>query len=123
MNKKVFVSGSRYYNNKEIIKKELLKYKNDLIIVGDCYGVDYEVMKVCKELNIKCVIFYIGNCRNNVGFKSIKVKGYNYIDKDIMMSKLCDEGLVFWNGNSKGSKNNIDRLKRMNKEVKIIMDK
>lgn len=122
MKKKLFVSGSRDNNiSIDIIKNKLLEYKDYIILVGDCYGVDSIVMKLCKELNIECEIYYVNYCRNNVGFKSNKVEGYRFVDKDIKMSELCDKGLVFWNKISRGSKNNIDRLKRMNKEVEVVI--
>lgn len=119
---RLFVSGSRNWKKgNEIIREKLLEYRDCVVLVGDCYGVDYEVMKICKELNIRCYVFFVNKIRNNVGFKCCKVEGYRFVDKDIKMSEMCDKGLVFWDGVSKGSKNNIDRLKRMNKEVEIIV--
>lgn len=125
MKKRLFVSGSRYWNgNKHRIKQELMALKDRVgVLVGDCYGVDLAVQQVCKEEGIECFVFHIGNApRNNMGFKAFKVPGSSYTDKDIMMSKLCDEALVFWNGTSKGSKANIDRVEAMGKPVKVVSD-
>lgn len=123
MKKKLFVSGSRYFKGgKEMIRKELIVLKDKVgVLVGDCYGVDLLVQQICKEEGIECFVFHIGNrARNNVGFKTYKVVGNRYTDKDVMMSKICDGALVFWNGISKGSKANIDRVTAMRKPVKVI---
>lgn len=118
---RVFVSGSRYYSNMGNVEKELSKHRDDEILVGDCYGVDAEVQRVCRDLNITCYVFHIGNCRNNIGnHQTMMIMGDRYSDKDAAMTVACDEGLVFWNGTSRGSAANIERLKKMGKEVKII---
>ena len=124
MKKRLFVSGSRVYDGGDtrMIRHELVALKDKVgVLVGDCYGVDLAVQQICKEEGIECFVFHIGNRpRNNVGFKAYKVPGSRYVDKDVMMSKLCDGALVFWNGTSRGSKANIDRIEAMGKPVKVV---
>ena len=38
------------------------------------------------------------------------------------MCNLCDKAVAFWNGTSYGVKCNIERIKKMNKPLEIILD-
>ena len=118
---KLFISGSRFIKDEkkviEILKeinKEINKYS---ILVGDCYGVDKLV-----RLNLdKYIVYSLKYCRNNEkNMINIKVIGNKYENKDKKMCEDCDVGLVFWNGYSKGSENNIKYLKKLNKKVYIV---
>lgn len=119
---KIFISGSRT-GTKFTKYKELalwLKEKGHTVLVGDCKGVDTKIQELCKEYDIKCIVYHIGyKPRNNAGFDTIQVPGNKYADKDVQMSKDCNAGIAIWNGVSKGTKNNIDRLKSMGKSVII----
>lgn len=117
---KIFISGSRE-GTKFTKYKELgawLKENNHTVLVGDCYGVDTKIQQLCKDNDIKCVVYHIGyKPRNNMGFETIKVPGNKYADKDVQMSMDCNAGIAIWNGTSKGTKANIDRLKNLGKQV------
>lgn len=84
------------------------------VVVGDCSGVDKLIQEYLFNNNYQNVtIYHINNKpRNNVGFKTIKVKGRSYSAKDIAMSEIADYGLAIWDGKSKGTKANIDRIKK-----------
>lgn len=131
---KVFISGSKkieYLTDsiKAVIDKIMAK-KHD-ILIGDCSGVDLEVQEYLKQKkHRKVFVYYVGNCpRNNVGkFRSIEVNGNKaksgyefYQKKDIKMSEDSDAGLVIWDGQSKGSYENIERLLTMNKTVIVYL--
>lgn len=51
MKKRLFVSGSRFYNGgKEMIRKELIVLKDSVgVLVGDCYGVDLFFISVIDQ--------------------------------------------------------------------------
>ena len=55
----IVISGSRDWkdNRYEIVKKELEKYPNSFIIVGDCRGVDSLAVRAAKELHYSFKIF------------------------------------------------------------------
>jgi len=120
---KVFVSGSRSVSELSVDVKCVLDRLVELgaeVLVGDCYGADAAVQAYLKGVGYeRVVVYHVGVCRHNVGFEAVKVAG-GYVDKDIEMSKLCDYGLVVWDGTSKGTLNNIRRLKKMGKKVKIL---
>lgn len=112
---KVFVSGSRSVKK---LPNECLNSLNRImelgfeVLVGDCYGVDSLVQDyLWEKRHQKVKVFHIGKCRNNKGFKSVKIEGSRYVDKDIAMSEIADYGLAIWDGRSKGTKNNIDAVK------------
>ena len=85
------------------------------IIIGDCYGVDRLVQQYLKGKNYSKVIVYYalfdGNCkpRYHHGFKVVGIDG-NYIDRDKAMCTIADYGLAIWDGKSKGTKANIERV-------------
>ncbi|MBL1208276.1 hypothetical protein [Geminocystis sp. GBBB08] len=84
------------------------------IVVGDCSGIDTLVQKYLQSQHYQNVtVYHINNKpRNNVGFKTIKIQGRSYSAKDIAMAEIADYGLAIWNNKSKGTKANIDRIKR-----------
>jgi len=121
----LFVSGSRSIKvlpqkaegelNQAIAVREL-------ILVGDCYGVDTLVQQHCKDQGYTHVrVYHIGlKPRNNLGFNTVAARGSHYYDKDILMARDADRGLVVWDGQSKGSQANIARLHAANKSMIII---
>jgi len=120
---KVFISGSRNFDtikfNKYKEMFEWLKSNNHEVLVGDCYGIDARVQTYCNTLGIKHTVYYIGDKPRNISDSAIphKINGYKQTDKDIEMIKDCDFGIAIWNGISKGTKNNIENLKRQFKQV------
>lgn len=114
---KVVISGSR-----SIIKSlpnEAIERINTIIslgaeiLIGDAAGVDKLVQEYLKSLGYtKVLVCYRGNApRNNLGFKSFRV-GYTctYIDRDKYMCGESDYGLAIWDGQSSGTKANINRV-------------
>ncbi|MCL2099204.1 MAG: hypothetical protein FWH24_02050, partial [Oscillospiraceae bacterium] len=74
-----------------------------------------------------CVFASNGKARNNIGNWEIKnvavdnnIKDFNfYSAKDLEMAKEADYGFMIWNGESKGTFNNILNLLNLNKELII----
>jgi hypothetical protein len=127
---KLFISGSKNINCLTDKAKELLNKainRNHSIIVGDCNGIDTVVQGYCNANNYPNVsIYHVGDKpRNHISsYETIKVgtknglSAYEYFQqKDIFMSNLCDIGIVFWDGTSKGSYTNITRLLEQEKPV------
>lgn len=116
---KIFISGSR-----SVIKlpADLYISKKDIVLVGDCYGVDLLIQQYCRDRNILFYVYYIGKYPRCFikGGKKIQVRGDLYVHKDIQMSQDCDYGIAIWDGFSRGTKNNILRLKSLGKDCKII---
>lgn len=117
---KVFISGSRsgFKFEKFTELGEWLKKEGHQVLVGDCVGVDTMIQGLCKTYKIPCKVYHIGTKpRNNMGFDTVRCIGTKYKDKDVVMTQECDLGIAIWNGKSKGTKENIDRLKSMHKQV------
>ena len=114
---KVIISGSRNLKvlNKEIIEtlKKIMELNLD-IIIGDCYGIDTLIQRYLKSRNYqKVTVYHIGNHpRNNLGFNTVKVQGKSYKDKDIAMCRIANYGLAIWDGKSRGTSANINRVKK-----------
>ena len=95
------------------------------VLIGDAYGADKAVQQeLYKKYDYPFVTVYASNgkVRNNAGYKVKTVdvpfgiygrEFYTY--KDIAMSNDCDFGFMLWDGKSKGTLNNIERLLSMNK--------
>lgn len=113
----VMISGSRSVNKLPQNAIDSLNKIIDLgfdIVVGDCSGVDKLIQEYLYNHNYQNVtVYHINNKpRNNVGFKTVKVQGRSYSAKDIAMCQIADYGLVIWDGKSKGTKANIERIKK-----------
>lgn len=130
---KVFIAGPRSINNlNESVCKKLQNIcsKNYEVLVGDAYGIDSCVQNFLSQNNYNNVtVFASGkSVRNNYGKWFVhnvevdsSVKGFDfYAKKDLEMAKNADIGFMIWNGESKGTFNNIINLLKMNKEVVLF---
>jgi hypothetical protein len=94
------------------------------ILVGDAPGVDLLVQEflVQQQYQKVCVYHAYAKARNNVGgFKT--QGGYNsYVERDKAMCQAADYGLAIWDGESRGTRANIDRVRTrvVQQSAKII---
>lgn len=123
----IFIFGSMNLKNKTEKIKQILKIiqskiNNFTVITGDCYGIDADTQKACKQLNINCIVYHIGQQprNNSYNFETKKITGKKFTDKDVKLCIDCDYAIAFWNGTSKGTARNINQLKFLNKKIQII---
>ena len=127
---RVFIAGPRLINDlDENITEKLNSIcdKGYNILVGDASGIDSLTQKFLAKRQYKSVQVYSSNgrVRNNYGnwkIKNVKVdsqiQGFEfYAQKDIKMVEDCDIGFMIWNGESKGTFNNILNLLNSRKSV------
>jgi len=113
---KIFVSGSRsihFLPTDAITALNRIMEQEFTVMVGDCYGTDTAVQRYFKARNYKNVIVcHIGpSPRNNVGFNTLPIEGHFQTDKDEYMGKTARYGLAIWDGQSRGTAQNIKRVK------------
>lgn len=131
---KIFIAGARSITKlDDDARNRILSIceKGYDILVGDCYGVDTAVQSVCAGIGYKNAVVYASNgCpRNNVGnwsVKSVQASGIHksfefYRQKDIAMSNDADCGYMIWDGESRGTLNNIVSLVSQNKLVVVYI--
>ena len=127
---KVFIAGPRVVKvlDKNIIEKlESICKNKDYILIGESVGIDASVQKFLVEKGYKNVVVYASNgiARNNHGNWKVEnidvgtnVKSFSFCTKkDLEMAKDSDVGLMIWNGESRGTFNNIINLLTLKKEV------
>ena len=120
---KIFIAGPRAITTlPEPVQNRLknLSEKNHTVLVGDANGVDKAVQKYFAAHDYANVIVYAssGKARNNIGDWPVEavpvpdgVKGFDYYAaKDKAMAAAADYGFMIWNGESKGTLNNIINL-------------
>ena len=132
---KLFVSGSKSIStlSEDFISalKEVVAEGSE-ILVGDCYGVDSAVQKLLAEWGYSNVTVYCsGETPRNYFLKEgrirscaeaaigLKGRAYNYV-KDIAMCNDCDNAMMFWNGISRGTLQNIRRVREAGKPMTIF---
>ena len=127
---KVFIAGPRAISSlDENIQKKInsICNKNYEILLGDANGIDSSVQQYLSILKYSKVKVYSSNgiVRNNYGNWQVEnvqvdssIKGFDfYVQKDLEMVKDADIGLMIWNGESKGTLNDIINLLKLNKSV------
>ena len=137
--KRVFLGGSKSITELTDDEKTVIdEYIEEgcQLLVGDCRGADTEIQKHLVERGYKNVKIYAtdGEARNNVGnFKVIDCpssyapewsarNAYSYYRvKDERMLTLCDEILMFWDDNSKASRENLEKGVKMKKPTKAVL--
>jgi hypothetical protein len=112
---KVIVAGSRGFNDYELLNTKLNKLlinKTDIEIVsGEAKGADTLGEKYAKEHNHQIKKFPANWSEYG--------KRAGYIRNE-EMAKYGDACVVFWDGQSKGSKHMIDLATKHGLEIKII---
>ena len=132
---KVFISGSKSISALSEEVKSLLDEHIALgteFLVGDCYGVDAAVQMYLDSKGYRNVTIYCSGetPRNNYvtgakvhscaeAAKGLTGSAFQYV-KDIQMAQDCDTALMIWDGKSKGTGENIRRMKEMGKQYRII---
>lgn len=114
---KLAIVGSRSFNNYELLKKEINNFisENDFsinqIISGGARGADNLGEKYAKELNIETQIFYPD--WNKYGKKAGFIRNEDIINNS-------DVIIAFWDGQSHGTKHDIELANKYKKILKII---
>lgn len=129
---KIFIAGPRAISalSKPVEDRLFGIYENNYsVLVGDANGVDKAIQKYFANLKYQNVIVYSSNgkVRNNLGSWQVEpvsvsdtVKGFDfYAMKDKAMADNADYGFMLWNGESKGTLNNIITLLNNNKKVLV----
>lgn len=131
----IFISGSRSIKN---LPSMVTATINDFIqkrygfLVGDCYGADTIVQQHLHNKGYSDVsVFHVGREPRNyldpqwfpckVLVNSTDSPRTRQTRKDIVMSEVCDEGLVVWDGTSPGTFNNIERMISLDKQVIVFV--
>ncbi|MCK9477180.1 MAG: hypothetical protein M0R46_14745 [Candidatus Muirbacterium halophilum] len=127
---KVFIAGPRAVSNlDELVKERLLNIlkKNFKVIIGDAKGVDKIIQEYFFSLDYKNVKIYASNgkARNNIGNWEVEkvnvingLTGFDFFAaKDKEMANVADYGFMIWNGQSKGTLNNVINLLKQSKKT------
>jgi hypothetical protein len=129
----VFIAGPRAISSlNEKIKPRLDNIINNNlnVLVGDASGIDRTIQAYFSSRNYRNVLIFASNgiVRNNVGNWPIRTveadshtQGFDfYAAKDQMMAESADYGLMIWNGESKGTLNNIINLVSLGKKTVLF---
>lgn len=110
---KLLIAGSRTFNNYDLLSKTLSKVKSEIIeiISGTARGADRLGERYAQEHNIPIKRFPAD---------WDKYGKYAGIKRNKEMAEYTDKAIIFWDGISRGTKNMIDEMKSLNKEVVII---
>lgn len=120
---RVFIAGPRAIKHLPAMVQERLHSiveNGYTVFVGDANGIDKAVQSYIAKQNYPKVKVFAsdGKARNNMGKWEVvtvavnsKLKGFDfYAAKDRAMAHAADYGLMIWNGESKGTLNNILNL-------------
>ena len=113
--KKIAIFGSREIDTESVteILNELMVKENWYITSGNIKGAAECARKVAEDKGIKITLY---NYESGLGFyialKDITIKNQKMVAE-------CDEALVFWNGESKGTAREIKMLKKAGKPYRI----
>jgi len=129
---KIFIAGSRdisTLDNYAQTKLDSICTKGYDVLIGDCYGVDALVQSYLSSRKYEKVTVYasISVARNNLGNWNVRrvpppkgIYGYRlYEMKDMAMADDADFGFMIWNGKSRGTQRNIERLRQQGKSVLV----
>jgi predicted Rossmann fold nucleotide-binding protein DprA/Smf involved in DNA uptake len=111
---KLAVIGSRNFNDYEQLKKEInnLSFSKDIneIISGGARGADSLAEKYANEYRIKLTVF---KPDWNIGKHAVFLRNTQIIESS-------DAVIAFWDGQSKGTLDSLNKAKKLNKIVVII---
>ena len=100
-----------------------------IVLIGDANGADKAVQSYLAQEGYRNVLVYCmdGECRNNVGSWDVvavdgggKKRDFAYFAaKDARMSLDADYGFMIWDGESKGTLNNVLNLVQQGKSALV----
>lgn len=112
---RLIIAGGRDFNNFELLKNKmnaLLKNKKpEIIISGGAIGADRLGEKYAGENGIEINRFIPD--WNGLGKKAGHVRNYD-------MALFGTHLVAFWDGKSRGTKNMIETMRKMNKPVRVV---
>jgi len=130
----VFLGGSRRIsrlNDKIRAKLDDFMSRGLWLFVGDANGADRAMQEHLARQGCQNVVVYcvVGHLRNNVGRWQVhaveaprNVRGFElYSLKDAEMARDADYGFMLWDGKSRGTLANIDRLLKQGKPVAVYL--
>jgi hypothetical protein len=127
----VFIGGSRRIGRlNEVIRARLdnIVERGLQVVIGDANGSDRAVQAYLAQRGHRDVVVYCmgESCRNNLGRWNVQAleasgeRGFDYYAlKDAQMARNADCGFMIWDGKSKGTLLNVQRLLRAGKPVVI----
>jgi hypothetical protein len=131
---KVFLAGSRTISRLSAEVKhriDTIVEKSLTVVLGDANGADKAFQKYLADKNHRDVVVFCmsGHCRNNVGGWPTReidappnARGFEYYAlKDGAMAIDASHGLMLWDGESKGTLNNVLNLVRHRKPVIVYL--
>lgn len=127
----LFIGGSRAVTRLTPALCEMLQSfidKDCLILVGDAAGADKAVQQFYAQagyLNVR--VYATGAPRNNVGgWPTVRIESESrtrdfqyYVQKDHAMAAAASCGMMLWDGESKGTLNNIQNLLNAGKKTLV----
>lgn len=108
---KLLIAGSRDFHNYNLLKQYIKPEHVSVIISGCARGADTLAIQYAKEFNIPVEEYPAewDKYGKSAGYKRNKVM----VDKATAV-------IVFWDGESKGTKHTIDLTQAANKPLKIV---
>ena len=129
---RVFIGGSRHLSRLTTkVRERLDKIVESRfeVLVGDANGADRAVQAYLASTGYRSVVVFCmtGRCRNNLGDWPTRAltapagtRGFAYYAvKDGAMAQEATHGLMLWDGESKGTLNNLVSLVRQHKPVVV----
>lgn len=111
--RKIVIAGSRIFNDYQLLKEVLNKEKDRIseVVCGEAKGAD----TLGKNWAIQ----------NNIPVKSFPADWLHYgtaagYIRNHQMGDYADELIAFWDGQSKGTKDMIDYMDKLKKNVTVI---
>lgn len=132
--KRVFLGGSRKVSHlNESVRSRLdeIVQRNMHVLIGDANGADKAMQRLLADWGYPDVVVYFvgGAPRNNVGgwpTRNVPVprgtRGFDfYSAKDRVMAEESECGLMLWDGESRGTLANVERLVASGKPVAVYV--
>lgn len=111
---KLAVTGSRNFEDYELMKSALMKCSIKEIVSGGAKGADNLAERFADEYKIKKVIFKPNYAKYKKGAPLMRNK---------QIVDYADKVVAFWDGESKGTKYTIDYARKTGKQVDVIPSK
>ena len=118
---KVAIVGSRKFGRERTVRLYVdTLNQEDTVVSGGAEGPDSWAESRARWRGMRCIIYPVGKVDLPPYPEGRAEYGRRAYARNTLIAQECDRLVAFWDGESRGTENTIDEVRRLGKPVEVI---